>query len=89
MGIKFGHYWNHGSPFLFVYCACSEVAQQWQTEFSEAYGCKVGSAQKSVLRLSGHAAVEFLKFHKQPIGDYADWLPKWDSRKISTPVTTG
>ena len=81
MGIKFGHYWNHGSPFLFVYCADAEAARATQIEFSLAYGYKAGSIQDAVLRISGHAAVEFLKFHKQPLGDYADWTPKNDSRK--------
>jgi hypothetical protein len=78
--VKITRCWNGGSPCIQVW---AENLEETLALFRVAYGCKTGYhhlAQKCLF-FSGHAAVEFLKFHGQPLGDYATWVPKNDSRK--------
>ena len=70
--------WNKNAPIVRVIkCDIGAVKK----EFSAHFGCDTGSLNQGALVLSGVAAIEFLKFHNLPLGDFDGWVPKNDIRK--------
>lgn len=81
--MKVYRYWGSGSksvPTLRVITADAKVTQR---QFSDEFGCGVGSINKrqGYLVYSGTPAIEFLKFHNLPLGEFEGWVPKQDSYK--------